>query len=584
MNRSALESPLLLVKNLSIHREDREHATPQNLSFTIDAGECVLLLGPSGSGKSTVAMSINGLIPHAINATVSGSVIVNGENTLDHSVAALSEHVGMVFQDPETQIVTTSLLDEVCFGPENLQLPIEEIRERAQWALTQVGLWERRFDNPDSLSGGGKQRLAIACALALKPKILVLDEPTANLDPVGIDEVYAVLTDLVEAGEHAILLIEHNLDAAIDLVDRVVALDRHGRMILEGPLRKVLPNRFPELIAHGVWLPAIGLAGRIIQNAGVPLAPLPLTPEELTTQLDGFGELPAPNLVEHSPQNGDQHIISATNLTITKRKKPLIQGVNLNVIEGEFLCIIGTNGAGKTTLIRALAGVIKPPKGHVITAGKDPAKTSPKSMTNRVGYVFQNPEHQFITHTVFDELAHPLRLQQSDEKEIRLRVGEMLERFGLNGLEQSHPFLLSGGQKRRLSVGTALITGAPILILDEPTFGQDRDRANELLRLLKELNRSGTTVIAVSHDMQLVAEHADRVAVMHEGKLIRLDNTLRVFRDGALLAESGMKLPPLTEAMRELRNHPEWNSIVRMSELPSPRVQKPLTEDRQVTS
>lgn len=537
----------------------------------MEAGEVVLLLGPSGSGKSTLAMTVNGLIPHAIPASLEGSVIIDGLDTIDATVAELGEHVAMVFQDPDAQIVTNTLLDEVCFGPENLCLPVDEILQRAEWALTMVGLWERRSENPDRLSGGGKQRLAIACALALKPKILVLDEPTANLDPVGIDEVYRVLKDIVREGHHAILLIEHNLDAAMSLVDRVIALDQKGRMILDGPLRDVLPTRFHELLAHGVWLPMAGLAARVISNAGVDIGQLPLTPKELSESLNAHEHLPAVR-VEASPErSANPVVIQVQNLSIIRHKKSLIQSVNLKVRQGEFLAIIGTNGAGKTTLVRAIAGVNKPPRGAVNTGGLDIGRADPRKIVNQVGFVFQNPEHQFITHTVYDELAHPLRLQNVPEHEVKLRVDEMLQRFGLEQLAQAHPFLLSGGQKRRLSVGTALITGAPILVLDEPTFGQDRDRANELLRILKELNREGTTILVVTHDMQLVVEHANRVAIMQNGSLIASDSTEKIFQDVALIEQAGLKLPPLAQAMRGLSKHPNWQSVVKLSQLPAPQ-------------
>ncbi|MET0784882.1 MAG: ABC transporter ATP-binding protein, partial [Leifsonia flava] len=216
----------LELQAVGIVHDGAARATPVDVSFTVHAGEVVLLLGPSGSGKSTLTLAMNGLVPQAVPATLDGSVRVAGLDTADTAVGKLSEHVAMVFQDPDAQIVTGTVLDEVCFGPENQLLSAEVVLQRAEKALRQVGLWERRAENPDRLSGGGRQRLTIACALAMGSPLLVLDEPTANLDPTGIDEVYAVLRGLAADATHSIVLVEHNLDAAIDIVDRVIVLDR----------------------------------------------------------------------------------------------------------------------------------------------------------------------------------------------------------------------------------------------------------------------------------------------------------------------------------------------------------------------
>ena len=226
------------------------------------------MLGPSGCGKSTLALALDGLVPHAVAAELEGSVRVAGADTRDRTVAELSEHVAMVFQDPDAQVVTGTLLDEVAFGPENRLVPAAEVLERAERALKLVGLWDRRADNPDVLSGGGRQRLAIACALALASPVLVLDEPTANLDPAGIDEVYAVLRELANERDHAIVLVEHNLDAAVDLVDRVIVLDAAGRLVIDGPVRDVLQGRAGELLELGVWLPVSTLAAMRLRSAG----------------------------------------------------------------------------------------------------------------------------------------------------------------------------------------------------------------------------------------------------------------------------------------------------------------------------
>jgi energy-coupling factor transport system ATP-binding protein len=238
------------------------------------------------------------------------------------------------------------------------------------------------------------------------------------------------------------------------------------------------------------------------------------------------------------------------------------------VQRGDFVAVIGANGAGKTSLIQAIAGVVPPPRGTVHIDGLDVGRADARTLSSRIGFVFQNPEHQFIAGTVFDELAHGLRRQRLNESEVRTRTEELLERFGLTAKAQTHPFLLSGGQKRRLSVGTALVAGAPVLVLDEPTFGQDRARADELLALLRDLNRAGTTILVVTHDMQLVAEYADRVVVMADGRIVAQGPTADVFADADLITRAGLRPPPLATALRELPRHPRLQGITRLADLP----------------
>ncbi|MFZ4893575.1 ABC transporter ATP-binding protein [Plantibacter sp. Mn2098] len=593
------------IVDVRIRHDERTVWTPDGVSFEIADGEVVLLLGPSGSGKSTLALAVNGLIPHAVPAELAGTVTTGGLDTAGTPVATLSEHVSMVFQDPDSQIVTGTLLDEVCFGPENQLLPVDEVLARAERALRQVGLWERRTENPDRLSGGGRQRLAIACALAMGSRLFVLDEPTANLDPAGIDEVYAVLGDLVRERRHAILLVEHNLDAAIDLVDRVVVLDRSGRLVFDGPTREVLLGHLDDLLAMGVWVPVATLAGLRLRDAGIALDPLPLTPAELTAALNAQPSLPQPTLpvpvpvpepVEGptpttpppvpEPVEGPSPVptqtpvpelvegptptpaVSVRNLSVTRGRREILHDVSLDIARGDFVAVIGTNGAGKTTLVQAIAGVVAPPRGRISVGDLDPGRSDVRALAGAIGFVFQNPEHQFITHTVHHELAHGLRIRGVDEAEVERRVDAMLTRFGLESLRDVHPFLLSGGQKRRLSVGTALIAGAPVLALDEPTFGQDRERAVELLALLAELNRQGTTVIVVTHDMQLVADDASHVAVLDDGRLLAYGRTADILADDELIARAGLRLPPLARAMRGVTD-PRWRAVSRLQDLPS---------------
>ncbi|WP_091032402.1 ABC transporter ATP-binding protein [Microbacterium oxydans] len=556
-------APLLSVRELSLTHADAAHPSPRDVTFDIHPGEVVLLLGPSGSGKSTLTLALNGLIPHALPATMVGTVEAGGIDTAAAQPATLSTHVAMVFQDPDSQIVTGTVYDEVAFGPENLLLALDVVRGRVEAALRRVGLWDRREENPDHLSGGGRQRLAIACALAMGSPLIVLDEPTANLDPQGIDDVYAALADVVAAGDRAILLVEHNLDAAMDFVTRTIVLDRDGRVVFDGPAGEIIREHADELVAMGVWLPAATLAALRLRGQGLSFDPLPLTPDELAAGLEreGVSSRSARSVgsagsttdegsdAKRADASRPEPVIRARGLTVRRRRTEILHGIDLDLEPGSLTAIVGANGAGKTTLIQALAGVVPPPRGQVSVDGIDPGTASPRDLAARIGFVFQNPEHQFIAHTVFDELAHGLRLRHVPDAEITARVAEMLARFGLEHKADVHPFLLSGGEKRRLSVGTALITRPRVLALDEPTFGQDRARAAELLDILQNLRAEGTTIVIVTHDLQLVAEHSTHVVILADGRMRAAGATAALFRDPQLFADAGLRMPALQRVL-----------------------------------
>ncbi|MDQ0614210.1 energy-coupling factor transporter ATP-binding protein EcfA2/energy-coupling factor transporter transmembrane protein EcfT [Microbacterium sp. W4I4] len=509
-------APLLRVQNLTVTHVDAAHPAPQDVSFEIRPGEIVLLLGPSGSGKSTLTLALNGLIPESVEATMTGLVEVAGRDTRETPVAQLSTDISMVFQDPDSQLVTGTVLDEVAFGLENLLLPASEVLQRAERALRQVGLWGRRAWNPDLLSGGGRQRLAIACALAMRSRVIVLDEPTANLDPQGVTDVYGALAELTRDADRAIVLVEHNLDAAIGLATRVIVLDHDGRMLLDGPARQTLHDNADRLHELGVWLPS-----ELLQSAATG---------SLSLSMRGPSTSSGPQDAE-AGTTGAEPAITVRNLVVQKARETVLDIPELDIAEGSFTAVVGANGAGKTTLLQALGGVVPAPHGAVMIGDLDAGRATPRRLASHVGFVFQNPEHQFIAHTVREELAHGLRLQRVDAAEIDARVDEMLDRFGLRYRAEEHPFLLSGGEKRRLSVGTALITRPRVIALDEPTFGQDRARAAELLDLLQDLQRAGTTIVIVTHDLDLVAAYATHTVVLADGAVLAAGLTAEVISE-----------------------------------------------------
>lgn len=540
-------APLLRVRDLTITHDGNARSAPTNVSFDVFAGDVLLILGPSGAGKSTLTLALNGLIPHDIPADISGTASIGSLTAPEAKPAELSPHIAMVFQDPDSQIVTGSVYDEVAFAPENLLFSLSDIHERVEKALRRVGLWDRRHANPDALSGGGRQRLAIACALAMGSQVIVLDEPTANLDPAGTDDVYAALGDYMADGERAVVLVEHNLDAAMQFVTRVLVLDESGSVRFDGTRDEVLRGHAHDLHELGVWLPAATLAAFSLRQSGIDLDPLPLTATELATALPAR----QPRARALPPTMSTPPIATVSHLTFDRGAHTVLHDVSLAVQEGSFTAIVGPNGVGKSTLLQLMCGVIRPPRDTITMAGMDPARASSRRLADGVGFVFQNPEHQFMAPTVFDELAYELRARKRPAEEVRFRVEAMLERFGLSDKADVHPFLLSGGQKRRLSVGTALLSGARVLALDEPTFGQDRARASELLDLLRELQSDGTTVIVVTHDLQLVADYATHVIALANGRVAVAGDTRAVFSDPGAIAAAGLRLPPVHQAWHQ---------------------------------
>jgi energy-coupling factor transport system ATP-binding protein len=578
-------APLLRVRDLTITHRGASAPAVRDVSFDVHAGEVVLLLGPSGSGKSTLALALAGLIPHSLEAEVTGTVAIDGHDTATTPTAVLSRQVSTVFQDPDAQIVTGSVLDEAAFALENLCLPVDEVLARAERALRGMGLWARREENPDRLSGGGKQRLAIAAALATAAPVLILDEPTANLDPQGAAEVHSSLADIA-APERAIVLVEHDLDGAVPLATRAIVLDDTGRLAFDDPAAELLREHADALVALGVRLPTATLAARrlnerIPELAADPL-PLPLTPAELAASLSRFEEQwstdlrPDPDR-RRSPDAETRPpaaIITARGLDVARGGVPVLRGIDLDIAPASITAVIGPNGAGKTTLVQTLAGVIPPPRGRVLVDDVDPATASPRVMASHLRFVFQNPEHQFVAHTVFDELAHGLRQRRTPPEEIAVRVTAMLDRFGLADKADTHPYLLSGGEKRRLSVGTALITRPRILVLDEPTFGQDLRRTDELLALFRELRADGTTILLVTHDLDLVVRHTTHAVLVDDGTVVASGPTQALVRDGRIpLPEAYAAVPPPLRGL--LADEPSSPAL--------PRAAAPLAPARNTT-
>ncbi len=461
----------------------RKRWAVRELSFVIEPGERVLVLGASGAGKSTLLAGLAGLLGGDDEGESIGRLLVDGRDARSGR-----GRMGLVLQDPDAAAVFARVGDDVAFGPENLGIERGEIWQRVRHSLDAVGL-DVALDHPTAaLSGGQKQRLAIAGVLAMDTPVLLLDEPTANLDPAGVREVHdAVGRAALESGR-TLVVVEHRTEAWMDLITRVIVLDAAGGVLADGAPADVFAREGASLAAAGVWVPH--------RSIDLPLA---------------------------RPRTDAAAALEASSLAIGRPEAPVVRtDIELAVPGGGSTVLVGPNGVGKSTLALTLAGLLPERSGAVTAApelagrrGRRPARWSSTELLTRIGTVFQDPEHQFLTATVRDELAVGPRALRLGASETRDRVDRLLDALGLEELAEANPFTLSGGQKRRLSVGTVLASRPAVMVLDEPTFGQDRVSWIALVALLQGEVAAGTTLVSVTHDAGVVAHLGEHVVALN---------------------------------------------------------------------
>lgn len=519
-----LPSEQIKTKGLGFSYEDSEIFT--NLTFSIEKNQSVLLLGPSGSGKSTLAFCLNKLYPEAVDGVLKGSITFEGKNLDDYKSGELNQKIGIVFQDPESQFCMLTVEEEVAFGLENFHIPRAEMEAKIDRALELVGLQSEKKTINHTLSGGQKQKLALACVLSLEPEVIILDEPTANLDPLSSKELVETIARLKKDRPFTLIVIEHKLDDWVELIDRCLVLDSSGSILFDGPPVQCFGEFAPYLQKEGIWLPRAVEAGLAARNAGLYQGErLPLRNHELLSGLKdstAFFKKEAKAIIKKDP------ILEVKGLYARGHLK----NINLSIHRGERTALVGANGSGKTTLSKCLAGLIPLTQGEIQILGIPLSKWKEKDLYKALGYVFQNPEHQFITDSVYEEIAFGL--------EHRPSITAILEKMGLGNHSRSHPFSLSQGQKRRLSVATMLVHEQDLLILDEPTFGQDANTANEIMSVLDEKHGA---VFMITHDMELVDQYADTVHVLDGGELIFSGAPESLWNNQEVVDKARLKLP-----------------------------------------
>ncbi len=527
------------IQDLSFTYAETTRPALQHINGEVGEGTFVVIMGHEGAGKSTLCCSLNALVPRFFRGEYAGRVVVHGVEVARARVADMSRRVGLVLQDFEAQLFSTSVELEVAFGPENLRLPRDEIERRIDRYLRFVGLADMRRREPASLSGGQKQRLAIASILALEPLVLVMDEPTTDLDPIGREEVLSV-ADMLRQERRTLLVVDQDPDTAAD-ADQVWLM-REREIVAQGPPRQVLTD-LALLESCGVQPP---LTVALFQAMGWPGQPL--TVEEAIALIQEH-DLARPHPLQGlaAPMNGRPVILELRDVDYVypTRAVEALKGVNLQIREGEFLALVGQNGSGKTTLAKHLNGLLKPTRGEVFFRGRPLGEIRRTEMARLVGYVFQNPDHQIFSNTVREEVGFSLRVAGMDPKAVEERVAEALAVVGLSGYEEEVPFTLTKGERQRVAVASVLAAQPQVIILDEPTTGLDYRHQRSMMEMLRDLHRRGHTVIIITHSMWVAAEYAERVVVMKDGQILLDAPTRAAFAQEQTLAEASLRPPPL---------------------------------------
>ena len=521
------------------------------VSFVQARGETIGIIGASGAGKSTIVKCLNRIVPEFEGGEFRGVVCIGGRRLDGMRVSDIAGAVGMVFQDFEAQLFSTNVAHEVAFAMEQAGMSRDEMNARIGPALEAVGLAGFEHRDPTTLSGGEKQRLAIAAVLALGPDVIVMDEPTTDLDPEGKAEVFALIRELRARGL-SLLVIEHETDE-LRACDRLMLI-REGEIIADAPPADLL-TRLELLEQCGVHPPdlnrvlaALGIAQHAsdVDHAETLLRNLmPALPHG--SSAPATSAAPHPLIAPDAAEQAERPLIEIEHLSFSYPGGPrVLDSVRLAIRPGEFLAIIGQNGSGKTTLAKQIVGLLKPESGRVLIGGRDRTTLRPAETAQQVGYVFQNPDHQIFAATVEDEVAFGPRNFGLSAEEVERRCAEVLSAVGLEGERDRDPFLLGKGERQRLAVASVLALRPRLLILDEPTTGLDYREQRRMMKLVSELNDAGIAIVIIAHTPWLVAAYARRVVLMRRGRLL-FDGAVRdFFADEELLRGSSFRAPEVT--------------------------------------
>ena len=532
------------IKNLTFTYPGASTPTLSGVSLTIEQGDFVAIVGNNGCGKSTLCKAMNGLIPHFIAGEFEGEVLAGGLNTLEMDIGSLAQKVGYVYQDFENQIVRPTVLDDASYACMNYAM--KDYLERGKEALEMCGLAGREADYIWQLSGGQTHLLALAGAVSLRPEVLILDEPIAQLDPGHADRIYQILKELNEKHGKTIIVIEHHTEYIADYCRHVVLM-KDGAVKWKLPAEEAL-QRVEELEECNIFPPQVTLAAHALQKAGI------IAGEELLPSTIEDGTKTFQKLVYHKPMEGKKEAahgepvvrfdqVSVSYRSVKEEPRKIFDRLNLTLYRGEKIALIGSNGAGKSTLMKMMTGLLKPSEGTVTLKDRNIRDTRPEELSRYVSLVYQNPEDMFIKDSIEHDIAFAMQVRNLEgwqEKTDRL-----LERFRLSDLRQRDGRLLSGGQMRRASLAIGIALNPQILLLDEPTANLDIATRKEIMRTLNDMKNITETVMIATHDMQLVCEWAQRIIVLWQGQVIADGSRDEIFGNREVAEKTGIRPPEI---------------------------------------
>ena len=567
------KSPIISFKNFSFQYRAQKKPTLKEINLDIYPGERVLIAGPSGCGKSTLAGCINGLNPFSNPGECSGELIVDGVDAPKSSIFQLSAHVGTVLQDPDGQFIGLTVGEDIAFALENSCMPQDEMHEITRHAAELVGIQDHLDYAPHELSGGQKQRVSLAGVMVDQVKILLFDEPLANLDPATGKQTIELIDEIQEKTDITVVIIEHRLEDVLWRdVDRIVLMG-DGKILADLHPDELLSTRLLEEngIREPLYLTALRYAGVELVPAKKPahVDSVVINEADRKKMTDWFWSRPAAEAEkEHEP------LLEVRNLTFGyERGRQTLRDVSLTIHKGEMVSIVGKNGAGKSTFSKLVCGFEIPDQGEILFQGRDLLQENIRHRAKHIGYVMQNPNQMISKTMIFDEVALSLRNMGKSEEEIREKVEETLKVCGLFPFRNWPVSALSFGQKKRVTIASVLVQDPELIILDEPTAGQDFRHYTEIMEFLRGLNEKGVTVVMITHDMHLMLEYTPRALVFADGRLIADRSAAAALCDPQLIRQAALKETSLFTLANQLGISPAEEFVQRFIE-----------EDREVRS
>ena len=535
-----MKKPVIEFKNFSFKYKVQAKPTLNNINLTIYEGEKVLIVGPSGSGKSTLSNAINGLVPFKYQGDITGSLKINGKETKDLSIFELSNMVGTVLQDPDGQFIGLTVAEDIAFKLEDDCMPQNEMIEKVREAARLVDIENHLGASPQRLSGGQKQRVSLGGVIVGDANILLFDEPLASLDPATGSHAIELIQKIKETTDKTIVIVEHRLEEVLhEHVDRIIVVNE-GKIVADGTPNEILSSKvlMDNGIREPLYVTALRYSGTEI-NEELNLESIKLLKmEKCSDNLKNWFESTKLNLKE----NNDDVVLELDNVSFKyNNKRETLKNVSFKIYKGEMVSIVGRNGAGKSTISKLICGFYKPDSGRILFEGRDIKKDSIKQRAEKIGLVMQNPNQMISKTMIYDEVAFGLRIRGVNEEEIKERVLETLKICGLYRLRNWPISALSFGQKKRVSIAAMLVLNPSVLILDEPTAGQDFKHYTEIMEFLHELNKKGVTIIMITHDMHLMLEYTNRAIVLSEGKKLKEDNAWNILTDSSVIKEANLK-------------------------------------------